>query len=102
MAEIKEIFIQNVANDETKLLKIGMNKTVKDLKKEIEKLFNLSYSLDEYSLRVVTNGMHGGKLIHEQDEDKTLFENRFSTQCLVKFGKEKNRGGLLNIYFNLI
>jgi len=92
--KVKEIYIQNIANNnDTKSLQIGMNKTVKELKKEIEKLFNLNYSLDEYALRVKTNGMNAGKLIQESDESKTLFENHFSLQCLVIFGKEKNRGG---------
>lgn len=93
--KVKEIYIQNIANNnDTKPLKIGMNKTVKDLKKEIEKLFQLNYSLDEYALRVKTNGMNAGKLIQEADESKTLFENHFTLQCVVIFGKEKNRGGL--------
>ena len=92
--KVKEIYIQNIANNnDTKSLQRGMNKTVKELKKEIEKLFNLNYSLDEYALRVKTNGMNAGKLIQESDESKTLFENHFSLQCLVIFGKEKNRGG---------
>lgn len=93
--KVKEIYIQNIANNnDTRPLKIGMNKTVKDLKKEIEKLFGLNYSLDEYALRVKTNGMNAGKLIQEADESKTLFENHFKLQCIVIFGKEKNRGGL--------
>jgi len=92
--KVKEIYIQNIANNnDTRPLSIGMNKTVKQLKKEIEKLFNLNYSLDEYALRVKTNGMNAGKLIQEEDENKTLFENHFKLQCLVIFGKEKNRGG---------
>lgn len=92
--KIKQIYIQNIANNnDTRPLSIGMNKTVKQLKKEIEKLFNLNYSLDEYSLRVKTNGMNAGKLIQETDEDKTLFENHFKHECLVIFGIEKNRGG---------
>lgn len=92
--KVKEIYIQNIANgNDTKSLQIAMNKTVKDLKKEIEKLFCLNYSLDEYALRVKTNGMNAGKLIQEADENKTLFENHFKLQCLVIFGKEKNRGG---------
>jgi hypothetical protein len=95
--KVKEIFIQNVATDDTRPLQIGMDKTVKQLKKEIEKLFNLNYSLDEYSLRVQTNGMNAGKLIQEKDESKTLFENHFKLQCIVKFGKEKNRGGIIYI-----
>ena len=91
--KVKEIFIQNISTNDTKSLNIGMDKTVKQLKAEIKKLFNLSYSLDEYALRVKTNGMNAGKLIQEQDENKTLFENHFKSQCIVIFGKEKNRGG---------
>ncbi len=92
--KFKEIYIQNIANNnDTKPLNICMKKTVKDLKKEIEKLFKLNYSLDEYALRVKTNGMIAGKLIQEDDEEKTLYENHFKTQCVVIFGKEKNRGG---------
>lgn len=89
----KEIFIQNISTNETKPLKIAMNKTVKQLKKEIQKLFNLDYSLDEYSLRVKTSYMNAGKLIQEQFENKTLYENNFKSECTVIFGKEKNRGG---------
>lgn len=96
---IKEIYIQNIANNnDTRALSIAMNKTVKDLKKEIEKLFNLNYSLDEYALRVKTNGMNAGILIQEENENKTLFENKFKLQCTVVFGKEKNRGGLKNTF----
>ena len=87
-------YIQNIANNnDTRALDIKMDKTVKDLKKEIEKLFSLNYKLDEYALRVKTNGMNAGKLIQEDDENKTLFENHFKSQCIVIFGKEKNRGG---------
>jgi len=91
----KEIYIKNIANkNDTRLLSIGLNKTVKQLKKEIEKLFGLNYSLDEYSLRVKVSGMEGGFLIQEEDEDKTLFENHFKSNCIVMFGKDKNRGGV--------
>lgn len=89
----KEIYIQKVTNDDIKPLKISMNRTVKELKKEIEKLFKLSYSLDEYALRVKGNGMSSGKLIYEQDENKTLFANGFTLQCYVLFGKDKFIGG---------
>lgn len=91
----KEIYIKNIANNnDTRPLSIGLNKTVKQLKKEIEKLFGLNYSLDEHSLRVQVPGMDAGFLIREADEDKTLFENHFKSNCIVLFGKEKNRGGV--------
>ena len=92
---VKEIYIQNEANDEdTRPLRIGMNKTVKDLKREIEKLFNLNYSLDGHKLRVKINGKRASKLIDEKDEDKTLYENCFKNGCIVLFGAEKNEEGL--------
>lgn len=96
---VKEIYIQNEANDDdTKPLRIGMNKTVKDLKREIEKLFNLNYSLDGHKLRVKINGKPASKPIDEKDEDKTLYENRFKNECIVLFGSEKNEGGSLIIF----
>ena len=84
-----KIFINNINTNDTRALNISMDKTVKELKKEIEKLFNLSYSLDEYSLKIKINGMRGIKLINEQDENKTLFENNFKSECYVMFSEEK-------------
>ena len=93
--KVKEIYIQNEANDEdTRPLRIGMNKTVKDLKREIEKLFNLNYSLDGHKLRVKINGIPASKPIDAKDEDKTLYENRFKNECIVLFGAEKTKEGL--------
>ena len=93
MDKIKEIFIRNLTTDEVRPLKISMSKTVKELKKEIEKLFNLDYSLDDYCIRVATNGMRFGKMIQEENEVKTLFENHFSIHCVVTFGRVKIIGG---------
>lgn len=84
------IYVNYINTNETKPLIIPRNKTVKELKKEIEVLFNLSYSLDEMFLRIKKPGMHVGKLIC--DEDKTLFENRFFPESLVIFGKGKLLG----------
>ena len=85
------IFIINIATNDKRSLEIGKDKTVKELKKEIEELFNLDYSLDEQSIRVKYAGMKIGKLIQEQDENKTLFENHFKSECIVSFGREKNK-----------
>ena len=93
MDKIKEIFIRNLTTDEVRPLKISMSKTVKELKKEIEKLFNLDYSLDDYCISVSINGMRNGKMIQEENEDKTLFENHFSIHCVVTFGRVKIIGG---------
>ena len=84
--KVKEIFIQNVTNGDKRSLNIVMKKTVKDLKKEIEKLFGLDYSLDDYSLRVQTSSITGQKLIPPEDETKSLFDNGFTTRCIVFFG----------------
>ena len=84
------IYVNYITTNDTKTLIIPRNITVKELKKEIEVIFNLSYSLDETFLRLKKPGMHVGKLIC--DEDKTLFENRFSSESLVIFGKEKLLG----------
>ena len=84
--KVKEIFIQNVTNGDKRSLNIVMKKTVKDLKKEIEKLFGLDYSLDAYSLRVQTSSITGEKLIPPEDETKSLFDNGFTTRCIVFFG----------------
>ena len=82
----KDIFIQNVTNGDKRSLNIIMKKTVKDLKKEIEKLFGLDYSLDAYSLRVQTSSITGEKLIPPEDETKSLFDNGFTARCIVFFG----------------
>ena len=91
MNKIKMIYIQNLINRDIRQLNIEMSKTVKDLKKEIEKLFHLNYSLDNFPLGLKTHGRE--RLIKEEDENKTLFENHFTSECVVIFGKEKNTGG---------
>ena len=85
--KIKKIYIHDVSTEEIKELEISMGITVKQLKKEIEKLFKLNYSLDDCSLRVKNNAMNSGYIIYEDDENKTLFENHFRSESLVIFGK---------------
>ena len=91
--KVKEIFIQNVTNGDKRSLNIVMKKTVKDLKKEIEKLFGLDSSLDNISLSVQTSSITGLKLIPPEDETKSLFDNGFTPICEVFFGKDQNIGG---------
>ena len=86
--EVKNIYVQNIEDEDTRPIKIAMNKTVKDLKKEIEKLFNLSYTLDDCQIRYKNNGMNCFKIIFEEKENKTLFENQLTSDSLVIFGKE--------------
>ena len=90
---IKKIYIKDLFTEEIKELEISMGITVKQLKKEIEKLFKLNYSLDEYTLRVQNDGMPFFKIICEDDENKTLFQNRFHSECFVIFGRENLKGG---------
>ena len=94
LERMKEIFIENVTTEDTRPLNIAMKKTVKDLKKEIEKLFGLDYSLDAYSLRVQTSSITGQKLIPPEDETKSLLDNGFTSRCIVFFGKDINLGGI--------
>ena len=91
--KIKKIFIEDISTEQIKELEISMNITVKQLKKLIEKLFKLNYSLNDYPLRVRNNGIHFGKLILREDENKTLFELHFKSECIVIIGKEINRAG---------
>ena len=84
--KVKPLLICNIITDEKRELNIGMDKTVKELKKEIEKLFNLSYSLDNTALEIKRNGIRNARIIREEDENKTLFEFNFKTYDLVYFG----------------
>ena len=88
---IKKIFIEDISREQIKELEISMRITVKQLKKEIEKLFKLNYSLEHYALRVRNNG-RALKLISECDENMTLFELHFRPECHVIFGKPTNYG----------
>ena len=96
--KVKEIFIQNVTNGDKRSLNIIMKKTVKDLKKEIEKLFGLDSSLDDISLRVQTSSINGQTLIPPKDEQKSLFDNGFTPICEVFFGKDESVGGTFNSF----
>ena len=92
--KVKEIYIQRLGDEDYMPLKIAMNKTVKDLKREIEKLYNLNYSLDDHGIKVRSNGMKGGsRPIEQSDEGKSLFDNKFTSGCTVSFGEDKNEGG---------
>lgn len=99
--KVKDIYVYDIENEEDiRPLKIGMNKNVKDLKKEIEKLFNLSYSLNDHQIKFKNNGWTDFKLIHQEDESKTLFDNLLTSDSLVVFGKDLNIGGAQNLILN--
>ena len=94
MNEEKQIIITNIINNDVKSLKIIMNKTVKELKKEIESLFGLNYSLNEINIQYKNPYMKTPRTISEQNETKKLYELKFVSDTMIYFGKEKNRGGL--------
>jgi hypothetical protein len=70
-----------------------MDKTVKQLKKEIEKLFNLNYSLNDIAIQYKNPYMKSPKTISEDSENKRLSEIPIKTDAFIYFGKEKNQGG---------
>jgi len=75
------------------MLKIAMNKTVKDLKTEIKNLFNLNYDLSNQELRVQNPGKKNTKVITAENETKILFDLHIISECIIKFGKQQNNGG---------
>ena len=82
----KEIYIQNIANNnDTRPLEIKMDKTIKELKKEIEKLFSLNYKLDEYALRDKTNGMNA-----KTKQNINLQDRSYSISKAYKFNFNKS------------
>ena len=91
--KLKEIYAHNNLTEEEKPILIRMDKTVKDLKKEIEKVFKLNYSLDEIPLKVKNSGQKAPKPILEEEENKTLFQIHIKSECIVFFGREKYLSG---------
>ena len=83
------LYIHNITGEE-RTLDIGIDKTVKQLKKEIEKLFNLNYSLDSHNLRVKFPYARVPKLIHGENE--TLFFHRFKSESHVYWGRGELMG----------
>ena len=67
-----------------------MDKTVKQLKKEIEKLFNLNYSLDSNNLLVKSPEGRNARPIHGENE--TLFFHHFKSESHIYCGREELRG----------
>lgn len=88
------INVENTSTGDTKQLSAQMSWNIKQLKKAIEELFNLSFKLDNRRLKFKTNGMKNGYVITEEDENKSLLEHGFTTFCFVYFGNEQNVSGI--------
>ena len=88
------INVENSSTGDSRQLSIQNSWNVKQLKKEIEKLFNLSFKLDNRRLKLKTNGMPQGIVINQDDENKTLLELGFTSFCFVFFGNEQNVSGI--------
>ena len=89
----KQIIITNIITKDNRPLYISMDKTVKQLKKEIELLFKLNYSLSDITIQYKNPYMRTPKTINEDLENKRLSEIPIKTDAIVYFGKEKNQGG---------
>lgn len=92
-SDLKQIIVTNIITRDNRPLFISMDKTVKELKKEIEKLFKLNYSLSDITLQYKNSYMRTPKTINEDLENKKLLDIPIKTDAIVYFGKEQNRGG---------
>ena len=91
--EKKEIIIRNIMNNIEKEAEVLLSMTVFDLKREIEKKFNLKNGfLDENChLRCKYYGLRTGFLLGE--DNSTLFDNKIKNYCVITFSIIKNVGG---------
>ena len=88
----KEIYIMYTDRQKEIKTVIRLTETVRDLKRKIVKLFNLSPNfLDKHKLRVKYPGMRNGKIL--ADDSKTLEYYHIKNESLFIFSKEENQGG---------
>ena len=88
----KTIIIKNIEDNTEKELEVLLSMTVFDLKREIERMFNLKNGfLNDYILKCKYRGMRSESLMGK--DNSTLFDNHIRNYCLVSFGKVKNLGG---------
>lgn len=92
-SEIIQIIISNIITKDNRPLFISKGKTVKQLKKEIETLFKLDYSLNEITIQYKNAYMRTPKTISEDSENKKLSQIPINTDAFVYFGREQNKGG---------
>ena len=90
--ETKKILIRNVNEDREEELEISPSKTVKYLKNEIERIFNLGgQKLTSIRLRLIKKSERCGKLL--DDDNKILFDYHIANGDRIDFSTLKNRGG---------
>ena len=85
------LYIHYIFTGEERTLDIGIDKTVKQLKKEIEKLFNLNYSLDSENL--IVKSLRGRNSRPILGENETLFFHRLKSGSYVYWGIQPVIGG---------
>ena len=98
--EDKLIRIQNIITEIEKELKIYNGKTIKELKSEIIKLFNLNYDLNNQDLRMQKPGISSPKIITKELENDTLFKLHVVNETTFFFGQQQNNGGSKIISIN--
>ena len=98
--EDKVIRIQNIITEIEKELKIYNGKTIKQLKSEIIKLFNLNYDLNNQDLRMQKPGMSSPKIITREKENDTLYKLHIVNDTYIYFGQQQNNGGSKIISIN--
>ena len=98
--EDKLIRIQNIITEIEKELKISNRKTIKQLKSEIIKLFNLNYDLNNQDLRMQKPGWSSPKIITKEMENDTLFKLHIVNETIFFFGQQQNEGGSKIISIN--
>ena len=88
----KEIYIKHIGREKEIKIVIRLTETVRDLKRRIEKLFNLPPTiLDTHKLRVKYPGMRKGKLL--KYDSKTLEYYHIKNESVFIFSQEENKGG---------
>ena len=90
--EPKVVFLKNIENNEEIETKVYLYETVGDLKRKIERLFNLRNGFldSEYKLRMKYRGCREGILLNE--DNTTLYDNRIKSNSTITFMKTKNKG----------
>ena len=91
--EEKTIIIRDSTNEENdKETTVKLSDTVRDLKRKIEKLFNLNLGrLDKINLRMMNKGYRVSSLL--MADDTTLFDNHIQSYSIITFMVLENVGG---------
>lgn len=93
----KVVFLKNIENNQEIETTIYLNETIGDLKRKIEKLFNLKNGLldSEYKLKMKFRGSREGILLGA--DNTTLEFNHVKSYSVITFMKTKNKGANLKL-----